>query len=190
MKIKEIFSKYYIIVLISLLTMILVFSIIEMAKSFNLTSVSYTLSCLLAIVFAILFERQRWETTMAVLRAQTDMAKSYKDLLNKSSALIDQFLGYDEKLSEELAIYSQMAARGVEAPIANTIINFANDTSDDYTAILIGIDHAGAKWNVRFAGRTIYLSQLESVLNLAKEHFEKNAGKAGSLVIKNKSVLN
>jgi len=126
-----------------------------------------------------------------VLKGKIEVLNSHKELIDKVNKSIEYFSGYDEELIDSIAIYSEMAKNGVEAPIANSIVSFADEVGPNHTTLLVGVDHVKSRYHFRVAGRAIYLTQLKAVWELVNIHLEKNAKPYGTIVIqKDLNIIN
>jgi hypothetical protein len=147
--------------------------------------------CLLSLLWIVLLARTVELNEHKVLKVKIEATNSYADLLEKTKYQLEYFNKYQEPMLENVAIYSQMASRRVEAPVANSIIAFSQEIGSEHTIVLISIDHLNSKWSIRAAGRAIYLSQLRAVWDLAKKYFEDSSKTKGTIIVnKEKSIIN
>lgn len=144
---------------------------------------------LAALMFSILMFRQSSVMQIEILNAKKEVVDSHNELIEQINSSIEYFNGYDEDMLESVAIYSQMAHSGVEAPVANSIIAFSQEISPEHTILLIGVDHTNSQWSIRVAGRSIYLSQLKAIWGLVNKHLEENAKPQGTLIVKKDSSI-
>lgn len=105
-------------------------------------------------------------------RSITDMIKIDMELLN----------GYKEDLIENVSYYSKMVENEVEADVANTIDEFIDDLDGGDTIFLIGVNHNKAIWKIRMAGKPIYYTQLNSVMEMLSKHFREIAEPDGFII--------
>jgi hypothetical protein len=163
--------------------------IVNFLMSFDIVWAIACCASSISSIMLVLLARQIYSTDCKVLKGKKDVVDSYNDLLEQIKHSIEYYNGYDESMVESVAIYSQMAGRGIEAPIANSIMAFSQEVGSDHTVMLIGIDHLNSQWNVRVAGRAIYLSHLRAIWSLVDKHFEESAKPQGTLVIKKESSV-
>jgi len=187
-KVKAFFCKHWIKFVVPILGLIYGVCIAHLIFMPSLVLAVASIGCFLSILWLCLLGAQIEKTEYEVLKAKVEITKMYTELLEKTNEYLN---GYHETMLDNVAIYSQMASFGVEAPVANAIISFSQELGPEHTVILIGIDHTGSEWSVRVAGRTIYLSQLKAILDLANQHFDKIAKSHGALIVKKEtSVIN
>lgn len=156
---------------------------------FNWMWVVACIGWLFALAMSVLAFRQTAVTEYEVIKAKKEVVDAHNDLIEQVNRSIEYFNGYDETMLDSVAIYSEMANNGVEAPIANSIVAFSQELSPDHTILLVGVDHSNSQWTVRVAGRSIYLSQLKAIWALVNKHLEQNAKPQGTLIIKKDSSI-
>ena len=188
-KIKEFFNKYWTLLLLAFCIGLSIYSISQAVYDNYMWFASCLGWCMAGLLAAALFKEQSW-TEYKVLLGKKEIVDSYSDLIEKTKLSVEYFSGYREEMLENVSVYSQMASCGVEAPVANSIVSFAQEIGPDHTIILVGINHRDAQWSVRVAGKSIHLSQLKAIWSLVNDHLEKNAKPKGTLIIKQSSVPN
>lgn len=190
-KIKEILREQWFLLIVALLGGIAGWCVAQYLLVFKTVWLVAAFGWLVAAAVGIALVRQVSITGYKVLCGKKEVVDSYNDLLEQTKKSVEYFSGYDEEMKDSVAIYSHMATSGVEAPIANSIISFAQELGPDHTVILVDIDHSNAQWSVRVAGRSIHLSQLRAVWTLVNRHLEESAAPIGTLIVKkDPSIMN
>jgi len=103
------------------------------------------------------------------------MDKDYiqqKELIFKYKDVLEQFCEYRRPMLDGMSVYSEMATNGVEAPVANTLIDFAKNLSPNCTILLMRIDHDQKDWAVILSGKSVYETQLSALFDRAKENLK------------------
>lgn len=188
-KIKNFFLKNWLFFIMPVIGSVVGVCLANLILAFSFSWIFSCIGWAIVLLLIFLLSRQVEITEHRVLSGKIEVVSSYTDLLEQTKASIESFNGYDEIMLKNVAMYSQMATSGVDAPIANSIISFSKEVGSDHTIILIGIDHTNSQWSVRVAGRSIYLSQLKAIWNLANKHLEENAKSHGTLIIKKGSYV-
>lgn len=189
-RIKEFFGENWLIIISLGIVFIITFCIISCVVNPSTLTLLALLGWITALIFSAALWKERLFSDIKVLKAKIEVAESYNEALEQTKNSIEFFTGYNEHMLENVAIYSQMASRGVDAPIANSIITFSQELGLENTVLLINIDHLHKEWSVRVAGKPIYMSQLKAIWTLVNNRLKEMAKPHSGMVISEPTIDN
>jgi hypothetical protein len=123
-----------------------------------------------------------------IIRTRIELLQKHNDTLKETIKILESSETKTEKLSENIAVYSQLI-KSLGISSADGIMNFVLEATEKDSVFLIRINHDKSTWSFKIVGVPTHVNMAVGVFQLAIQKIEQTASYNG-IIRKPKTISN